>query len=182
MQVADIWRKKSRKALLSAFDWLQTLIFALVTITLLLAFAVRVVGVVGDSMLPTLESGDRLLLSGTKGEYARGDIVVVDRYTDEPLIKRVVAVAGDVVQITDDYHLLVNSIPQVEPYITGITVPRDMVGPMQVPAGCVFVLGDNRTYSKDSRQREIGMVDVKDIVGKVVYRLWPLGKTGSVYE
>lgn len=182
MQIADTLRKKSRKSLLSAFDWLQTLIVALVAITLLLAFAVRVVGVVGDSMLPTLENGDRLLLSATDDSYTYGDIVVVDRYTDEPLIKRVVAVAGDMVQITDDFRLLVNGVLQVEPYIIGVTVPRDMTGPVQVPAGCVFVLGDNRTYSKDSRQRVVGMVDVKDIVGKVVYRLWPLGKAGSVYE
>ena len=182
MQLGTWLRDKNRKAVLSAFDWLQTLIFALVTITLLLAVVLRVVGVVGDSMLPTLTSGDRLLLSCLSDSYAQGDIVVIDRYTDEPLIKRVVAIAGDTVMITSDYALLGNGIPQKEPYVMGATIPRDMTGPVTVPAGCVFVLGDNRLVSKDSRQREIGMVNTKDIVGRVVYRLWPLGAAGNVNE
>ena len=181
MQIGAWLRNKNREAVLSAFDWLQTLIFALVTITLLLAFALRVVGVMGDSMLPTLTGGDRLLLSCLSDDYGRGDIVVIDRYTDEPLIKRVVAVAGDTVAISSDCRLCINGIPQTESYTIGITVPRDMTDPVTVPQGCVFVLGDNRTVSKDSRQHEVGMVNTKDIVGKVVYRLWPIGSFGDVY-
>ena len=172
----------SRVFLLSTFEWLQIFCFALAVVALLLAFALRMVGVEGDSMKPTLQDGDRLVLSAVTEEYTYGDIVVIDRYTDDPLIKRVVAVAGDTVEITDDCRLCVNGVVQTEDYIMGQTVRRDMREPIVVPEGYVFVLGDNRTWSKDSRMKEIGPVSVKDIVGKVVYRVWPIGALGDVYD
>ena len=174
-------QKRNRKAMLAAYDWVQALVVALVGIVLLFTFAVRIVAVDGDSMLPTLRHRDRLLLSGITTDYTRGDIVVVDRYTDEPLIKRVVAVAGDTVRI-DNNRLFINEILQQEPYITGYTVQRDMTDTVTVPEGYVFVLGDNRTISKDSRMAEIGMVSCKDIVGRAVCRVWPLGAIGDVYD
>lgn len=174
--------RRSRALMVSAYDWVQALVVSLVAIVLLFTFAVRVVAVDGDSMLPTLESNDRLLLSCFDTAYERGDIVVIDRYTDEPLIKRVVAVAGDTVRIDKNGDLYINDVYQDEPYITGYNVRRDFTEPATVPYGCVFVLGDNRTISKDSRMAEIGMVSCKDIVGKVLWRVWPLGAIGDVYE
>ncbi|MBQ8683271.1 MAG: signal peptidase I [Clostridia bacterium] len=151
---------------------MHALVVSLVAIVLLFTFAVRIVAVDGDSMLPTLQDHDRLLLSCFADRYDAGDIVVVDRYTDDPLIKRVIAVAGDTVRI-DNNRLYINGIYQQEEYIIGYTVQRDLTEEVTVPAGCVFVMGDNRTISKDSRMHEIGMVSCKDIVGRVVCRVWP---------
>ena len=175
-------RRKNRIALLSAFDLVHAIVITLVVVSLMLAFVVRTVGVYGDSMEPTLNHGDRLLLTSYSTDYAKGDIVVVDRYTEEPLIKRVIAVAGDTVFISDGYLLYVNGVPQIEPYIQGYTVHRDLKEPVTVPEGHVFVLGDNRTVSKDSRMKVIGMVSEKDIVGRVVGRIWPLSEIGGVYD
>ena len=169
-----------RKVLYSAYDLVQTLVTTLVAVVLLFTFLVRVVAVEGDSMLPTLETRDRLLLTAFGETYERGDIVVVDRYTDDPLIKRVIAVAGDMVEIDTEYRLYVNGVLQQEDYIQGYTVRRDMTGPVRVPAGHLFVLGDNRTVSKDSRMAEIGMVSCKDVVGKVLFRIWPPKGFGQV--
>ena len=110
-----------------------------------------------------------------------GDIVVVDRYTEDSLVKRVVAKGGDTLTITDSYHVYVNGELLEEPYTRGVTVPRDIKGPVVIPEGCYFVMGDNRTVSKDSRMNEIGIVSEKDIVGKVVFRFWPLDSAGGVY-
>lgn len=170
-----------RRLVATLFDWVGTMVTALVVLVLLFTFVFRNVGVEGDSMQPTLQTGDRLLLSSLANEYERGDIVVIDRYTDEPLIKRVVAVAGDTVEILADNTLLINGIAQYEPYIQGYTVSRDMAGIVTVPEGRLFVMGDNRTNSKDSRMNEIGMVSVKDVVGKAIFRLWPLSSFGGIY-
>ncbi len=182
MDAKTIRRRHSRRILLTVYDWVSALVIALSVIVLLLTFFVRVVGVDGDSMLPTLTDEERLLLSYTDTSFERGDIVVVDRYTDEPLIKRVIAVAGDVVEITEERQLYINGELQQESYTQGFTVRRDMQGAVTVPEGHVFLLGDNRSVSLDSRSREVGLVSVKDIVGKVVLRLWPLSEFGSVYK
>ncbi len=175
------YTSNQRRLVATLFDWVGAMVTALVVLVLLFTFIFRNVGVDGDSMQPTLQTGDRLLLSSLTNEYERGDIVVIDRYTDEPLIKRVIAVAGDTVEILSDNTLLINGIEQYEPYIQGYTVPRDMAGVVTVPEGRLFVMGDNRTTSKDSRLNEIGMVSVKDVVGKAIFRLWPLSSFGGVY-
>lgn len=169
-----------RKLITSLYDWLGTLVIALSVFALLFAFAIRVVGVDGSSMLPTLQDGDRLLLSIAGDSYFRGDIVVVDRYTDEPLIKRVIAVGGDTLTIDAEGGVYINGSRQNETYILGDTLLRDFSGMVKIPQGYVFVMGDNRTVSKDSRSSEIGLVSTKDIVGKAVYCVWPLESIGSI--
>lgn len=176
----DELQRRNRRALITAYEWISAMVMAMVMISVLVTFVVRLVMVDGPSMLPTLQNGDRLLLTGASDVYKPGEIVVVDRYTEDPLIKRVVAVPGDVVEITPSCELMVNGKVQNEPYIQGATVPRDMTGPQKVPEGCVFVLGDNRSVSKDSRMEEVGMVSVKDIVGKAVFRLWPPASFGRI--
>ncbi len=176
------FKRWNRRAVVSVFDWVSALVMALCVIVIVMTFFLRTVGVDGDSMLPTLNHQDRLLISILTRTYEVGDIVVVDRYTEDPLVKRVIAKEGDTLTITDAYHVYVNGVMLEEPYTQGVTIPRDVKDPVVIPEGCYFVMGDNRTVSKDSRMNEIGIISEKDIVGKVIFRFWPFNTAGGVYH
>ena len=173
-------QENNRKILHSLYDWVGTLVVALCVFALLFAFVVRIVTVDGSSMLPSFQDGDRLLLSVTDTTFTHGDIVVVDRYTDEPLIKRVIAVGGDTITIDIDGKVFINGKYVYEAYIQGETVLRDFSGEVKVPQGYLFIMGDNRTTSKDSRSAEIGLVSEKDVMGKAVFCVWPMQSFGKV--
>lgn len=175
------FRQNSRRAAIAVYDWIGAIVASLTVIVLLLTYVLRVVGVDGGSMLPTLEDDDRLLLTYASDEFEYGDIVVIDRYAGEPLIKRVIAVGGDTIEIINT-EVFVNGVRLSESYIRGNTVPRDMTGEVLVPEGFVFVMGDNRSVSKDSRMNEIGLISEKDIVGKALWRVWPPTAFGKIYE
>ena len=165
-------RERNRHAVILAYEWAGVIVVTMAILLLLLTFVVRVVRVDGDSMLPTLHDNDRLLLSCVSSEYRQGDIVVIDRYTEEPLIKRIIAVEGDVVNI-ERGEVYVNGLKLSETYTQGTTINKDFHKATEVPKGCVFVLGDNRTDSRDSRTKEIGMISQKDIFGKALVTIWP---------
>lgn len=175
------FRQNSRRVAIAVYDWLGAVMAALIVIVLVLTYILRVVGVDGDSMVPTLLDGDRLLLTYAESDYEQGDIVVIDRYSNEPLIKRVIAVGGDAIEIINT-QVYVNNVMLVEPYINGTTVSRDMNKKVIVPPGYVFVMGDNRTVSKDSRLNEIGLISEKDIVGRARWCIWPPTSFGSIYD
>lgn len=175
------FRLYSRRAAIVIYDWIGAVVVALIAIVVLLTYILRVVGVDGDSMLPTLQDGERLLLTYNTDQYDQGDIIVIDRYNDEPLIKRVIAVGGDTVEINNT-RVFVNNVELVEPYIQGTTVARDIKGKVAVPSGYVFVMGDNRSISKDSRMNEIGLISEKDIVGKARWCVWPPASFGTIYD
>ena len=153
---------------------------------LLFSFAVRLVDVVGESMLPTLEDGDKIIVSDLFYTPKQGDIIVFrkDEYRPQPLVKRVIAVAGQKIDI--DFNtgtVYVDGEAIDEPYIAEPTVdPLDFNGEVTVPEGCVFVMGDNRNHSTDSRYDTIGFVDERCIMGKVYFTLFPLKNFGSVYD
>ncbi len=175
--------RRSGRVLSSLYDWVEALVWALMVIVLLFLFVVRVVQVDGESMHDTLQDGDRLVLRVVAYTPDYQDIVVVNRYTDEPLIKRVIALSGDTVYIDPDTGILyVNGEPQQENYVHYPNLTYDLHEEVTVPAGHVFVMGDHRNNSKDSRSREVGFVNVKDIVGKVVFRYWPIRELGGVYD
>ena len=168
------------------YDWIQCVVAALVVCVLLFSFAVRLVDVVGNSMYPTLENGDKVIVSNLFYEPEQGDIIVFrkDEYRPEPLVKRVIAVGGQTVDIDFDLGIVyVDGEALDEPYIAELTTdPIDFAGPVEVPEGSVFVMGDNRNYSTDSRYSQIGCVDVRSIMGKVYYTVFPIKNFGNDYD
>ena len=148
---------------------------ALLCSTLLLT----VLRVQGSSMEPTLCAGETLL-AVRKASYRTGDIVAF-YYDNKILLKRVIAAAGETVDIQSDGTVLVDGSALDEPYLTDRSLGQcDVTLPLQVPDGRVFVLGDNRAASVDSRSAAIGCVAQKSILGAVVFRLWPSGRMGAV--
>ena len=138
--------KKETASLLGVcYDVVEVLVASLACIVLLFTFLFRVVGVEGDSMMDTLYGGDRLILCPALSSPDRGDIVVINRYTDEPLVKRVIGVAGDTLEIDEELHRVrLNGELLDEPYVQYPTPAYDMTGEVAVPEGYVFVMGDHR--------------------------------------
>ena len=164
---------------------MQCIVVAIIVCVLLFSFFVRLVDVVGDSMYPTLENGDKIIVSNLFYDPQPGDIIVFrkDEYRDQPLVKRVIAVAGQTVDIDFDRGIVyVDGEPIDEPYIAEPTTEAiDFTGEISVDEGCVFVMGDNRNHSTDSRDARIDCVDVRCIMGKVYFTLFPIKNFGSVY-
>lgn len=163
------------------YDWIQCLISALIICVVIFVFCIRVIDVNGTSMVPTLQHGNKMLVSGLFYQPKYGDVVVFKSDTYDPnkaLVKRVIAVAGDEINIDFDKGVVyVNGEPLDEPYINELTATKiDFIGPKEVPENCVFVMGDNRNASTDSRDSRIGMVDTRTILGKVYYVIFPLNE------
>ena len=177
---------------IEAYEWVRAVVVAIVFVGVLSLFFVRIVGVAGESMEPTLEDGQRLLVSNLFYRPSPGDIIIFSEkgYFEnieymrgsEPLIKRVIAVAGQDINI--DFltgEVWVNQILLSEPYILEATHRSgDLTFPLTVPPGFLFVMGDNRNDSLDSRFEQIGLVDERYVLGRVLLRVWPPGRFGLV--
>lgn len=171
----------------SALEWAETIVMAVVLVAVVFTFVARVITVDGRSMEPTYYNGDRVLVTQLAGPAQKGDVVIVIEALDEPIIKRVIATEGQVVdfdpelgEVTVDGQVVAGSVYGTE---DGITYVPDLPGqvlefPQTVPEGCVFVLGDNRDNSTDSRFVSVGMVDCRNILGKVVFNLYPFSRAG----
>mgnify|MGYP005841841337 CR=1 FL=1 len=157
-------------------EWYEALISAALVLVLVFSFFFRIIQVDGESMVPTLENGDKLVVWGAGYEPQRGDVVIVDSYTSygRPLVKRVIAKGGDTISI--DYAtgtVEVNGKVLEEDYIAEPTyLGYDVEFPYTVPEGTVFVMGDNRNNSNDSRSSHVGAVPRNMILGKVEAVLW----------
>ena len=161
---------------------LHDLVYILGTVALVFVFFFRVVTVDGDSMCPTLRDRDKVLLLSSiwYGDPQTGDIVVarIPAFSSEPIVKRVIAVGGDVVDIDfDTGQVFVNGQVLEEAYIPEPT-RRDFGQqgtdfPLTVEPGCVFLMGDNRNESYDSRFEKIGQVDERNILGRVIFLMIP---------
>jgi len=150
-----------------------------VGVILVFSFAVRLVNVDGPSMRQTLQNGDRLLVvnSVLSRRCQPGDIVVVrkESFLHDPIIKRVIAVGGQTVDIDfSSGGVYVDGALLTEPYIAGpTTLDEGTRFPLTVPEGSVFVMGDNRGDSRDSRDPSLGAVDVRCVIGRAVFLAFP---------
>ncbi len=220
---------------LDLYFWLQALVMALIALILVFTFLGRVVGVDGDSMVPTLHDGDMILLQSAgytprqndvivltkpfgpfRGpivkrviavggqtveiDYAAGTVLVdglPPRQNDVivltkpfgpfrgPIVKRVIAVGGQTVEI--DYAagtVLVDGLPLEEPYLNEVMCapsdPHETISSATVPEGCLFVMGDNRNHSSDSRDERLGVVDARYVLGRATAVLLPLSHAGAI--
>ncbi len=167
------------------FDWVQNITVILVSIVLIFIFCARIVGVDGQSMMPTLEHKDWLITSNMFYEPEQGDIVVLAKKSfldGKMIVKRVIAVEGQTVDIDFQKGIVyVDGEALDEPYTyTKTNRMADAQFPQTVPKDCVFVLGDNRNHSSDSREASLGMVNKANILGKVIFRVLPFDSFGTV--
>jgi signal peptidase I len=156
--------------------WVKTLVSAAVYAVLIVTFGFQVARVEGQSMAPTLEDQDRLIVNKLVyriGEPRRGDIVMLyyPLNPDKSFVKRVIAEEGDTVRIVDG-RVYVNDIPLKDDYVSSEYRSHDDWGPQVIPEGYYFVMGDHRNNSSDSRHW--GMVPKRYIIGKVQLRWWPV--------
>ncbi len=166
------------------FDWAQSLVTALLILSIMFAFFVRLVGVSGGSMEPTLLHNEFLIVSDLFYEPKAGDIVVMTKKTfmEDSFVKRIIATEGQTVYVDYDNGVVyVDGVKLDEPYTKTPTTRRgDVEFPVTVPEGHVFVMGDNRNGSTDSRVSMCGMVDERMILGRVLFRVFPFTRFGVV--
>ncbi|MCR5523200.1 MAG: signal peptidase I [Clostridia bacterium] len=165
------------------YDLISVVMSASIIVTFAFLFVFRTVGVEGTSMVPTLDDKDRLILSAFITEPKNGEIVVTCQpseytYIESTLVKRVIATEGQTVDIDFEKGIVyVDGKALDEPYINDVTrEPESFRGPLTVPEDYVFVMGDNRNASTDSRDYRVGLIREDYILGKTVFRLMPFGK------
>lgn len=179
-------KQKIRERRGDFYDWIDSVVWAILLCVLLFTFISRVMGVVGTSMLNTLENGDRLLVSNLFYEPKQGDIIVLrkESFSADPIVKRVIATEGQVVVMDFERgEVYVNGGRLEEDYVNLEYLPMKALdfqamvdkktGGVTVPEGCVFVMGDNRNGSTDSRNEKIGCVDNRYIMGRALLLVFP---------
>lgn len=162
---------------------LRNAVFTVVTVAaaavLIAMLFLPVVRITGTSMEPNLMDGD-ILVGVKSGEYTTGEICCF-YYNNKILLKRVIGKPGDVVDMDEVGYVYLNGERLDEPYLSersaGIS---DVQFPVQIPDGKLFVLGDHRATSVDSRSTAVGLVDIDNVVGRMLFRVWPLDEFGSI--
>ena len=172
---------------LDLYFWMQALAMALIFLILTFTIVGRVIRVEGSSMLPTLHENDLMLLQSIGYTPKQGDVVVLRKasFLSVPVVKRVIAVGGQHVTVDYATHCVyVDGVALDEPYINEIM--QDPLGPMltvldvDVPEGSIYVLGDNRNHSSDSRDERLGTVDTRYVLGRAFWVLVPFDHFGAI--
>ena len=173
-------REKNEELKLNVLAYLRDFVCWLTAVLLIFLLVFRVVVVSGPSMNTTLANGDYIILLSNVlyGEPKQGDIIVASKASfknGEPIIKRVIATEGQQVDINFDLGIvLVDGVALDEPYtLTKTNLWEGTSFPLTVDEGCLFVMGDNRNDSKDSRDPEIGLIDCRQVLGKAIFLLMP---------
>lgn len=170
------YRGRYKRLLRGTVSTVLVVIAAAVLISNLLLPILRIYG---SSMSPTLVNGN-IVTSLRGGSYERGDIVAF-YYNDKILVKRIVGLPGEVIDIDEDGSVSVDGEPLDEPYLDEKALGEcDIELPYQVLEGRYFVMGDNRSVSSDSRSSQVGCVAEEQVIGKLIFRLWPLDGFGTV--
>ncbi len=168
----EAYRSRFRKTLLGTVSVLLVVAAIAVLISTLL---LPVIQVAGNSMEPTLYDGDILVLIRT-GKYNRGDVCCIS-WQNKKLLKRVIGLPGDYITIDEEGNVFVNDVLLDEPYVSDKDYGEcDIDFPYQVPDGKYFVLGDHRLTSIDSRSSMIGCIEREQMIGRVLFKAWPLFK------
>lgn len=162
---------------------LRSTIYTLITVAaaaiLIATLFLPVLQIYGNSMTPTLEAND-IIFSVKTSDFKTGDIVAF-YYNNKILVKRVICESGDWVDIDKNGTVYVNGTELDEPYLTEKALGDCNIElPYQVPEGRIFVMGDHRSTSVDSRNTSVGCVSEEQIVGKIIFRVWPLNRLGNV--
>lgn len=176
----ELNREAKRKGFWRSF---RNTVFALITVAaiavLVAVLLLPVLRIYGTSMRPALEEGEYVVsIKGSK--FETGDIMAF-YYNNKILVKRVIAVSGDWVEIDENGTVSVNGVRLDEPYVTDASLGEcDIEFPYQVPESRIFVMGDHRSVSIDSRSTTIGCVSSEQIVGKIIFRIWPFKDIGPI--
>ena len=167
------------------YEWVQSLVGSVLVVVAIFTFVICMMGVDGHSMLNTLQHGDRLLVVNSMlyHDYKYGDIVILRKngvFDDDPIVKRVIAVEGQTVDIDFAEGIVyVDGEALEEDYIREPTYTAEGTEfPLTVPEGSIFVMGDNRNGSSDSRDYRLGTVDTRYVIGKAAFLIFP----GPDYE
>ena len=179
---AELKRSKEQNSNGSRFrSIVGTLIFLIALAFLISVLAFPVVRIKGSSMTPGLYDGN-VVVCLKNASFEVGDNIAFS-YENRTLVRRVIARSGDRVDIDENGYVYVNKKKQNEPYVQEHTLGRcDLTFPYEVPAGTVFVMGDNRRVSVDSRSSSLGCIPEDQIIGRVLFRVWPLNQPGPVNQ
>lgn len=170
------YKRRYRSVLRST---LYTLITVAAVSVLVATLWLPVLQIFGSSMTPTLQNGD-IVFSMKTAEFEQGDIVAF-YYNNKILVKRMIAGPGDWFDMDMDGRVYINNKELSEPYLTEIAYGETNIElPYQVPDGKIFVLGDHRATSVDSRNTAVGCVAQEQVVGKIIFRIWPMVKIGTI--
>lgn len=162
---------------------LKSTIYTLITVAavsvLVATLWLPVLQIFGSSMTPTMQNGD-IVFSLKTNAFQRGDVIAF-YYNNKILVKRVIGCPGDWVDLDQDGVVYVNNEKLSEPYVTDMAYGDTNIAlPYQVPDGRLFVMGDHRSTSVDSRNTAVGCVAQEQIVGKIVVRIWPIDQFGLI--
>ncbi len=197
---ADNTKDTDKKSMADAltkevFEWLEVVVTAVISVVVIFTLFFRVATIDGPSMKETLHNGDKVIVTNFAYKAKKGDIVVISRNKENdknfvsenqmPIIKRIIATEGQKVDINfETGEVYVDDKLLDEPYISTPTKRKfDVEFPLTVAPGCVFVMGDNRMDSLDSRDSSIGndgMVDTRYILGNAIYRIYPFNDFGKL--